>query len=112
MLFAVLFEDNANRAEVRAHKMPEHLAFLGRHASTILAAGPLHDAGDGSPAGGLWLVNADQPASVVALYHEDPFWTAGLRRTVRVLEWRQVFRDGLPVLPGPTRHPERSGGSS
>jgi hypothetical protein len=99
MLFAVLFEDNADRAEVRARQMPEHLAFLERHAGSIRAAGPLLDTADRSPAGGLWLVDADDAASVGALYREDPFWPTGLRRSVRVLEWRQVFRDGQGVVP-------------
>lgn len=37
-------------------------------------------------AGGLWLVDADGPDSVMALVQADP-----LRKDVRVLEWKQVF---------------------
>lgn len=42
-------------------------------------------------AGGLWLVDADGPDSVMALVQADPFWPTGLRKDVRVLEWKQVF---------------------
>jgi uncharacterized protein YciI len=31
---------------------------------------------------------------VAALYRADPFWPTGLRRSVRVLAWSQVFADG------------------
>lgn len=94
MLFAVLFEDNPERAGVRQREMPAHLAFLEAHAAAIRAAGPLTDASDGRTAGGLWLVEAESREAVVDLYKADPFWPAGLRQSVRVLAWRQVFADG------------------
>ena len=93
-LFAVLFEDDPQlAAEIRRRHMPDHLAFLERSAAAIRAAGPLAEA-DGSPGGGLWLVEARDRAAVEALVHGDPFWPTGLRRSVRVLEWRQVFAEG------------------
>jgi uncharacterized protein YciI len=92
--FIVLLEDDPQRgAEIRREHMPAHLAFLDRNAHAIRTAGPLSD-GDGQPAGGLWLVEAGDLAEVEALTREDPFWAAGLRSSVRVLAWRQVFRDG------------------
>jgi uncharacterized protein YciI len=94
MLYAVLFTDNPEHAEARKRLMPVHLAFLEENAGRIHAAGPLQDAGDGTLAGGLWLVEADDLASVKALYESDPFWPTGLRRSVRVLRWSQVFAEG------------------
>jgi uncharacterized protein YciI len=95
MLFVVLFEDEVSRAEdARRQYMPEHLDFLVRNASAIRAAGPLRDA-DNIPAGGLWVVQADDRAQVEMLVREDPFWPTGLRRSVRVLAWTQVFTDGV-----------------
>jgi uncharacterized protein YciI len=94
MLYAVLFEDNPKLgADVRRQYMPKHLAFLERNASRIKAAGPLRSA-SGAAAGGLWLVEADNPEAVEALVKEDPFWPTGLRRSVRILCWSQVFSDG------------------
>ncbi|GGE99634.1 hypothetical protein GCM10011611_01540 [Aliidongia dinghuensis] len=93
-LFAVLFEDHTADADaIRRRLMPEHLAFLERHAGTIEAAGPLK-AADGSPAGGLWLVTAETAEAVERLVHEDPFWPTGLRKSVRICAWTQVFAGG------------------
>jgi uncharacterized protein len=94
MLYAVLFTDDPDHAEARQRLMPDHLAFLEKNASRIRAAGPLHDASTSEAAGGLWLVEAADPAAVKALYESDPFWPTGLRRAVRVLRWTQVFADG------------------
>lgn len=94
MLYLVMFTDHAEHAEARQRLMPEHLAFLERHRDRVRAAGPLVDAGDGSPAGGAWLVDSAGRAGVEDLIHQDPFWPTGLRRSVRILEWRRVFADG------------------
>jgi hypothetical protein len=29
---------------------------------------------------------------------QDPFWPTGLRKSVRVLEWRRVFADGRNLI--------------
>ena len=94
MLYAVFFTDDPAHAAARDRLMPEHLDFLERHAAQIRAAGPLRDTADGSAAGGLWLVEAADAAAVAALYQADPFWPTGLRRSIRVLEWSQVFAGG------------------
>ena len=96
MLYAVLFTDNADRAEARQRLMPAHLDFLERHRAQIRAAGPLLDADD-SGAGGLWLVDAESYQAVMELVQADPFWPTGLRKTVRVLQWAQVFAEGQRV---------------
>ena len=94
MIFAVLFEDNAERVAMRTQHMPDHLAFLEANASAIAAAGPLKDTTNGEPAGGLWLVDADNSQAVQALVEADPFWPTGLRQSVRILAWTQVFAGG------------------
>lgn len=92
MMFAVLFEDDPARADQRQAHMPAHLAFLEANADRIRAAGPLFEGKAG--AGGMWLVEAEDAAAVHALCEADPFWPTGLRRSVRVLEWRRVFAEG------------------
>jgi hypothetical protein len=98
MLFVVLFEDDPARATMRERHMTEHLAFLERNAGAVQAAGPLADACDGSPADGLWLVSAANLEQVRKLYEADPFWPTGLRKSVRVLEWKQVFANGRRLI--------------
>jgi len=98
MLYAVLFEDEPGLGdEVRRRHMGAHLAFLAANAARIKAAGPLRE-GAGDAAGGLWLVEADSPEAVHALVRQDPFWPTGLRRSVRVLAWSQVFADGRRLI--------------
>ena len=98
MLYAVLFEDSMTLgADVRRQHMPAHLSFLEQNAARIKAAGPLR-ASSGDPAGGLWVVEADSPDLVDALVKEDPFWPTGLRRSVRVLSWSQVFAAGRRLI--------------
>jgi len=97
MLYAVLFTDDDAHAEARRRLMPAHLDFLEKHRDRIHAAGPLREP-DGTPAGGLWLVEAETSAAVTALYREDPLWPSGLRKSVRVLQWSQVFADGRRLI--------------
>ena len=94
MFFAVLFEDDDSRADMRPKYMPDHLAFLESNANSIHAAGPLKDTQNDAPAGGLWIVEADSAQAVRALVEADPFWPTGLRKSVRIFEWTQVFADG------------------
>ena len=94
MMYVVLFEDDAGRADMRPKHMPDHLAFLESNASRILDAGPLKDTENDAPAGGLWIVEADGPQAVQSLTRADPFWSTGLRKSVRILEWKQVFSKG------------------
>ena len=98
MLYVALFEDNPNlAADVRREHMPAHLSFLEKNAARIKAAGPLRGH-SGEPAGGLWVIEADSPNAVDALVKEDPFWPTGLRRSVRILVWSQVFAEGKRLI--------------
>ena len=77
--------------------MPQHLKFLANHGTQILEAGPLSDM-EAKPAGGLWIVEADSADSVSKLVEADPFFAAGLRKSVRVLSWKRVFAGGKALI--------------
>ncbi len=94
MKFVVFFEDNPEAgADVRRKHMPEHLTFLEQNDAKVEYAGPLKNT-DGQGAGGLWIVEARNASEVDRLIKEDPFWLTGLRKSVRILLWTQVFADG------------------
>ena len=94
MKFAVLFEDNDEFAHKRAEFMADHLQFLADNADLIEAAGPMKQSEDGTPAGGLWIVEASDSGVVQSLVEKDPFYPTGLRKSIRILEWTQVFANG------------------
>jgi uncharacterized protein YciI len=88
--YAVMFEDNEEKAGKRSEFMKEHLAFLKSKAEQISAAGPMKDAETGLPAGGMWLVSARSREEVIDLVMADPFWPTGLRKSFKILEWTRV----------------------
>ena len=90
MDYAVMFEDNEEKAGKRGEFMKEHLAFLRSKAAQISAAGPMKDTETGLPAGGMWLVRAGSREEVVDLVMADPFWPTGLRKSFKILEWSRV----------------------
>ena len=98
MKYAVLFEDNDEFAYKRQEFMADHLRFLQDNADRIESAGPLKNARSGEAAGGIWIVDADDADAVEALIETDPFWPTGLRKSVRILEWKQVFADGRVMI--------------
>ena len=94
MHYVILFEDEPSLGpDIRANTLPAHLDFLAANAETIESAGPLTQT-DGTPHGGIWIVKADKEADVQTLIEADPFWPTGLRKSVSILKWTQVFADG------------------
>jgi uncharacterized protein YciI len=98
MKYAVLFEDNDEFAHMRPKFMTDHLQFLADNSDRIDAAGPMKDGTSGEPAGGLWIVEADDSQQVQALVESDPFWPTGLRKSIRILEWTRVYVDGKKMI--------------
>ena len=98
MKYAVLFKDNDDFAHMRPRFMVDHLQFLADNSDKIDAAGPLKDASTEDPAGGLWIVEAENAEQVQALVEADPFWPTGLRQSIRILEWTQVFANGQKLI--------------
>lgn len=94
MLLIVQFEDiyadHPERLPDRAALMAEHLKFLEEQGNRVVASGALRETGDGIPHGGIWILNMESKSAAEALYKEDPFWKAGLRKSVRVSVWAKA----------------------
>ena len=43
-----------------------------------------------APTGGIWIIEAETQAAAEAFYKNDPFWRAGLRKSVRVSHWAKA----------------------
>ena len=109
MLFVAVFrdayEERPDLLEVRAREMPVHLAFLDANADEVIASGALRTSPGGTPLGAIWIVAAPDRARVEALYRDDPFWKAGLRKSVAVYHWDEVawsphFTRAMAALEG------------
>jgi len=96
--YVILFEDNDEFAHMRAQYMADHLQFLSDNSNAIDAAGPLKDAATSDPAGGIWIVEAQDAGQARALVEADPFYPTGLRQSIRILEWTRVFADGNRLI--------------
>ncbi len=97
MIFVVQFEDTPGSEHIRNELMSDHLAFLDRHSARVLGAGPLFDT-DKRGRGGQWLIEAEDVETVQSMIREDPFYGSGLRASITILEWKQVFRGGEKLV--------------
>lgn len=94
MLYVVLLEDEPSKAEMRPKHQAEHVAYVEKLLGKLRSAGPLTDPKTGGPAGGIWIIEAASPDEVQKMLEADPFYKVGLRKSIRILQWKQVFADG------------------
>jgi uncharacterized protein len=93
MLFAVLFEDRQELAEVRRKFLAEHLEWLDFHRQTVLVGGSLRQELNQNPKGGLWIVDSSDKDTLLQLIESDPFTREGLRKSYEIFHWSKVFDD-------------------
>jgi uncharacterized protein YciI len=85
--WVAIFEDDPAAGEVRLANRDAHFDYLARHADRILLAGGLRPDDDAFWSGGLWVIEADTREDAMQLCEEDPFFTAGLRKSYRLALW-------------------------
>jgi uncharacterized protein YciI len=93
MLYIVQFEDKPGAGELREKLLASHFSFLDQMKERVLVAGSLRDTATDKPLGGLWIVDAADEAGVRDIFKDDPFWTNGLRASVRINRWHKAFPD-------------------
>lgn len=98
MLFVVRLEDKPERVDVRTNFTAAHKEWLAKNDKVILQAGSLRHDPDGTPVGGLWIVQAESKAEIEALLKNDPFWINGLRKGVEIYHWITAFNQRQVVL--------------
>ncbi len=98
MLFAVIFRDKCNSAELRKLHLAAHLAWLDLHQNVVRIGGSLRSELDQTPAGGLWIVEAESKKTILDLIETDPFWIVGLRQNVDIFHWSKAFEDRKSLI--------------
>ena len=98
MPYAIITKDKPNSSALREQVRPEHLEYLTRHQSRLLAAGAqTDDAGTGGY-GAVILLDTEDRAEAERFIQEDPFAKAGLFDMVQVTRWRKGFFDGKRLI--------------
>ena len=93
MLYIIQFEDKPGTSELRDKLLESHFKFLDLMKERVLVAGSLRDVASDKPVGGLWIVEASDESDVRDIFKDDPFWTNGLRASVRINRWHKAFPD-------------------
>jgi uncharacterized protein len=93
MLYIVQFEDKPNMSELRDKLFASHKKFLDDNKDRVLIPGSMREVPSDKPLGGLWIVEAKDEAEVRDIFKDDPFWTNGMRATVKINRWHKAFPD-------------------
>jgi uncharacterized protein YciI len=93
MLFIVQFEDKPDMGELRTQLLQSHFAFLDSVSDRVLVPGSMREVPSDKPVGGLWIIDAKDEAEVRDIFKDDPFWTNGMRASVRINRWVKAFPD-------------------
>jgi uncharacterized protein YciI len=92
-LYIVQFEDKPNMGELRDKLLKSHFEFLDRVKDRVLVPGSMREVPSDKPLGGLWIIEAQDEAEVRDIFKDDPFWTNGMRASVRINRWQKAFPD-------------------
>jgi len=87
MRYIALFEDIADGAAIRAEHFDAHVAYLNAHRGKLRLAGAVREEHGGRPVGGAWVFDTHTREEADAIVRADPFFTAGLRASYKLLAW-------------------------
>ena len=97
--WVAIFGDNETKAkDIRGKYTQDHLAYLAANKSTILLAGGLKPEPGGPFEGGLWILEVADRKEAMACVENDPFFKAGLRKSVRIAAWGKAFPEDVVKL--------------
>jgi len=92
-LYIVQFEDKPNMGELRDKLLKSHFEFLDRVKDRVLVPGSMREVPSDKPLGGLWIIEANDENEVKEIFKDDPFWTSGMRASVKINRWQKAFPD-------------------
>jgi len=87
MLYAVICRDKPGQLQVRMDTRAAHLGYIEK-TGIVKMAGPFLE--NGEMCGSLVIVEADSLAAAEAWAAGDPYKSAGLFESVKVIEWKKV----------------------
>ena len=99
MAYAILFHDDAGKADLRTRLRDAHIAHIRAHLHRIVASGGLLTDDGQTANGGLIVLDTDDRAEAEAFVRADPFWQSGVFSTYTITRWRKAFVAGQDFLP-------------
>ena len=99
MLYLAMIEDDPARVADKPQHQAAHVAYLdgNSRSGTLAAAGPMLDPDSGAQIGAMWSIEAPSAGEARKVVESDPFYKAGIRKSVRLMQWKQVFKDGKKI---------------
>ena len=97
MLFVAMMEDEPSKLGERDKHRAAHLAYVESKLGTLQTAGPMHDPDTGDRLGATWMIEAPDAKAARAVVEDDPLYKLGVRKSVRLVQWKQVFKDGKKI---------------
>ncbi len=88
---AIVCFDRPDSASLRDANRAAHVAFLEKHAKTIVFGGPLKNSAAGASTGAIIVVNCATREDAEAFIKDDPFLRSGVYESVAVRAFKQVF---------------------
>tara|TARA_Y100000746_G_C15054616_1_gene265178 strand:- start:4 stop:282 length:279 start_codon:yes stop_codon:yes gene_type:complete len=89
MHFVILCIDKPGQIELRKATRPEHINYLNKYESQIVAVGPTLN-GD-KPNGSLIIIELDDLEAAQSFAEGDPYSKAGIFESVSIKSWKKVF---------------------
>lgn len=93
MAYCIKIVFDPARPDLRDEYRPKHLEYLAQNVDRLIAAGPLQQ-DDGSPYGGLTILDTDDRAEAEAFRDNDPFSKSGYVTESAIYKWAKVIFDG------------------
>ena len=89
MHFVIFCIDKPGQIELRQATRPEHINYLNKYESQIVAVGPTLN-GD-TPNGSVIIIELDDLEAAQAFAEGDPYSKAGVFESVSIKSWKKVF---------------------
>ncbi len=91
MLYLVYLVDIEDNMPIRQKLLDDHMEYMGRHLSAIRLGGPLLNAEQQQPLGGMLIVEAPSEREIQAIIEADPYHKAGLWREVHIHPYKPII---------------------
>lgn len=85
-------------AHIREKVRPDHLAYLDRSMTLLVAAGATLDDDGKTPTGSFYIVDVEDRAGADAFIAAEPYFRSGILTTVRITRWKKAIFDFQRVL--------------